>query len=464
MQMSDFSQGAVWSIRARELDSMLSDLTRAEQSFESIRFTDKPESADDFMLRNGVAVIPLAGPLSKRRTFFSFFFGGTSTAWFSQVFRAALADPDVEAVVLDIDSPGGTVSGTEAAAAMVFDARAVKPVVAFGNGLMASAAYWIGSAASRVMVEKTADVGSIGVVMVHTEFSRMNEMDGIRRTVMTAGRYKAVGNSAEPLTEEGRKIIQAELDTVYDLFTQDVARNRGVDIDTVRAEMADGRVFIGQQAVDAGLADAVGGIDDAVDLALSLVPDNAGIYSTGARTPQRQGVLIMAKETDSSPAPLTITTVDELRAALPDLSQQLFDQGVASVDMAAIRTAESDRILGLVDVHFGAEAGEKFKKVVDTGVTREQYSAITGGNPPAASQEAADIDAAAASALHALKKIGQGSPGAGGGGDEKDFMALVEETMAARKIGKTAAMQIVAKTYPKLHQAFVKKANWKGED
>jgi ClpP class serine protease len=76
--------------------------------------------------------------------------------------------------------------------------------------------------------------------------------------------------------------------------TQDVARNRGVDIDTVRAEMADGRVFIGRQAVDAALADAVGGIDDAIDLALSLVPDNAGIFSTGARTPQRQGVTIIA--------------------------------------------------------------------------------------------------------------------------------------------------------------------------
>ena len=121
-----------------------------------------------------------------------------------------------------------------------------------------------------MIVERTTDVGSIGVLYVHWDTSKEDEMYGWKRTLITAGEFKGVGNDIEPLSDRDRGVIQSELDTIYDIFIETVARNRGVSTETVLKDMANGRVFIGQHAVDAGLADKTGTFEDALEAAVDL--------------------------------------------------------------------------------------------------------------------------------------------------------------------------------------------------
>ncbi len=273
MQLSDFSRDQAWAILPAKLEAMLQqlpELMTEELARESTRFTRDPERRDAFSLHDGVAVIPITGPISKRESFYSIFFRSTAIGPLTQIVNDALADPDVSAIVLDVDSPGGTVSGTEAFADLIYSAKKVKPVVSFANGMMASAAYWIGSAANQVIVERTADVGSIGVVMVHYDLSENDKKYGVKRTVLSAGKYKALGNSAEPLSDLACQEFQDELNYIYRLFVGIVARNRKTNTEKVFKHMADGRIFIGQQAVNVGLADQVGTLEDAIEAAYML--------------------------------------------------------------------------------------------------------------------------------------------------------------------------------------------------
>jgi signal peptide peptidase SppA len=200
---------------------------------------------------------------------FSEISGGVSTELLKRDIDIAVKSEKVSAILLDIDSPGGTVDGTQALADTVFEARGQKPIFAFANGEMASAAYWIGSGADKIISEPTAVLGSIGVVSMHYDFSGSDEKAGVKRTVLTAGKYKAMGNDTEPLNKESKDYMQSILDTYYSIFVNDVARNRGVSNDTVLKDMADGRLFIGTQGLDAGLVDVIGGFEKAFDLARS---------------------------------------------------------------------------------------------------------------------------------------------------------------------------------------------------
>lgn len=462
MEITDFAKGSIWGIRAGAMETMLRRMPSPEAVASlSVRFKENPDDELDFMLRDGVAIIPINGTIFKRGSFWSYLYGGTPLSFLNQVLTAAMDDNDVEAILLDMDSPGGQVSGTDAFSDLVYSAREKKPVVAFANGTMASAAYWIGSAADKVIVERTAQVGSIGVLYMHNDWSKYDADLGIKVTVIAAGKYKAIGNNAEPLSDEARAIIQAELDQIYGLFIETVARNRGVSTETVKTDMADGRIFIGRQAVDAGLADETGTFNDALDAAVEMIPDTSGQFYyqsrvAGAIAPGKE--FIVAKEQLQTIAP---KTADELVALFPELCADIRQQGVESVDASLAgeqaASGERDRIIGLAGVHFGEEVSGKFEAIIKTGVTVEQYKAIRP--EPVVSEEQKALDAAKAATLEAIKQAGADNPGAGGGGDTKDFMSMVEDLVATKKIGKTAAMQKVARAHPKLHQSFIQKSN-----
>jgi len=237
-----------------------------------------------YQIVDGVAVVEAAGPLAKRANLFMQISGGTSMQILGQELRQALADSAVSAVVLALDSPGGTVDGTEELARIVMEARAGdKPVVAWVDGLMASAAYWIGASADAVFIGASTDtVGSIGVAMQHIDTSASDAKAGIKRTDIYAGKYKRIASDTGPLSKDGKAYLQNMVDALYAAFVEHVAQARGVALDTVLADMADGRLFIGQQAIDAGLADGMTTLDALVaDLA-------AGRYqvrrSAGARS------------------------------------------------------------------------------------------------------------------------------------------------------------------------------------
>ena len=215
-------------------------------------------SQQDSTVQDGVAVIPVQGAIAKKMNMFSRISGGVSTQLVGNDITTALNDPAVKGIVLNIDSPGGTVDGTFELAEMIYQARGKKPIIAFSDGMICSAAYVIASACDKIHISgDTNPVGSIGVVAAHRDYSGLETQRGIKTTEITAGKYKRIASGFEPLTEEGRADIQDKLDYLYGIFVDTVARNRGVSTKRVLSEMADGRIFIGKQAIKAGLADGV---------------------------------------------------------------------------------------------------------------------------------------------------------------------------------------------------------------
>jgi capsid assembly protease len=215
-----------------------------------------------YEVRNGAALVPLRGVLCQRMNLMSNISGGTSTELFSRDIKQALEDPTVRSIIIMADTPGGSVAGTQSAAEVVRSARGVKPIVTFAEGMMASAGVWIGSAADQVILDSgVTQVGSIGVVATHSDVSKREEAMGVKTTEIVAGKYKRIVSQHGPLTETGRETMQEQVDYLYSLFVADVAANRGVDPEKVLENMADGRMFIGQQAVDAGLADGLASLD-----------------------------------------------------------------------------------------------------------------------------------------------------------------------------------------------------------
>ncbi len=209
-------------------------------------------------MEDGIATIPVHGTLSKRMNMFSALSGGASYEMLGKTLRMALADPGVEGILLDIDSPGGGIDGMVDFGNLLFESRGEKPIFAYADGLCASAAYITGSAADKVFAaNETTHVGSIGVIALHLDYSKQLNERGVTPTVFSSGKYKAIGNRFEPLTTEGREYKQAQLDYVYSLAVNDVARNRGVSSAVAGKDMAEGKMFIGAQAKDAGLVDGI---------------------------------------------------------------------------------------------------------------------------------------------------------------------------------------------------------------
>ena len=218
-----------------------------------------------------VAVIPIHGTLVRRTSGLEAVSGLASYTSIAAQLDAALASPEVAAILLDVDSPGGESGGVFDLADRIRAGVQVKPVWAVANDMAFSAAYALVSAASRVFVARTGGVGSIGVIAMHIDQSVKDAKDGVRYTAVFAGERKNDLNPHEPISDEAHAVLKAEVDRVYDLFVETVARHRGLDADAVRATEAG--LFFGPDAVAAGLADAVGGFDDALDqLTQSLSP------------------------------------------------------------------------------------------------------------------------------------------------------------------------------------------------
>jgi len=213
----------------------------------------------------GVAVLPLHGVIAHRAGMVAESSGGTSVERFRAQLRQVADDPNVSAIVLDVDSPGGGVTGVGELADDVYRARGRKPVVAVANSLAASAAYWVASQADEVVVIPSGDVGSIGVFAAHQDLSRALEMRGIRTTLIAAGRRKAEGSPYGPLSEEALAHIREGVDHYYAEFTRAVARGRRVPVADVRGErFGEGAVLRAQNAVARGMADRVGTLEQVV--------------------------------------------------------------------------------------------------------------------------------------------------------------------------------------------------------
>lgn len=206
-----------------------------------------------------VAVIPVYGVIAQHALSL-----GASTDEIGAQFRAAMASRAVDAILFDVDSPGGTVAGVPELAAEIAAARGQKPMATISNSLMASAAYWIGSAADRVFVTPSGETGSIGVYTAHEDWSKALEQEGVKITPVSFGKYKLEGNPWEPPSEEFLASLQARVDEVGGWFIKAVAAHRRDTQAAVREGYGQGRVLGAAQSVQANLADAIGTVDDAL--------------------------------------------------------------------------------------------------------------------------------------------------------------------------------------------------------
>lgn len=225
------------------------------------RIKPKPAAArgdeKPYLMSGSVAILRVFGTVSHRMNMFSEFSGGTSTELLARRLDQAIADPDVASIMLDVDSPGGSVFGVPEMAAKLFEARKNKRIVAVSNDLMASAAYWIGSAATEIVMTPSGQVGSIGVYVLHEDVSAAADKAGVKVTPIYAGKYKVDGHPFEPLTESARADLQGEVDWYYTQFVNAVARHRGTTPEAVRNGYGEGRALTADAALAAKLVDRV---------------------------------------------------------------------------------------------------------------------------------------------------------------------------------------------------------------
>ena len=209
-----------------------------------------------------IAILPLMGTITHRANMISEFSGGTSTEKFSAQLRQLAADPNVKAIVLDVDSPGGAVQGVDELSGEIFKARSQKPIVAVANSLAASAAFWIASAASELVVIPSGLVGSIGIVAIHRDVSKQAENEGVKTTLISAGKFKTEASPFEPLADDARAHIQKIADGFMSTFVRTVARNRDVPISEVQGGFGEGRLVAAKDALRLGMVDRIGTMDE----------------------------------------------------------------------------------------------------------------------------------------------------------------------------------------------------------
>lgn len=235
-------------------------------------------------------------------------------------------------------------AGTQSAAAAVRAARGAKPMATIVQDLMASAGVWIGSATGLVaLASGTAQVGSIGVVATHQDISQREQALGVKTTEIVAGRFKRAASQYGPLTEVGEQMIQDQVDYLYSLFVNDQAVNRGVSVDKVLRDMADGRMFIGQQAIDAGLADQI----SSLDMLIAQLTATPGASSGRRSAPVLRSPAQSAMDENQ---PTTQTTAEWL-AANPEVVASLKAEGAESERqrIAAVRARSLPGHEALID-------------------------------------------------------------------------------------------------------------------
>lgn len=237
---------------------------------------------------DGIGIVTVTGSLINRGAWVGASSGETSYEGIKFQVASAASDPKVRSILLDIESPGGEAVGAFEAADAIRAAAKEKPVTAVVNGMAASAAYALASAANRIVTTPTGMAGSIGVVMMHADYSRFLDAEGVTPTLIFAGAHKVDGNPFEPLSESVRADLQAEVDNFYALFVKTVSAGRkGMSPSAIRDTEA--KTFLGKEAVDRGLADSVGTFESALaDISRGLAR-TMSIPAKGAKMDATEG-------------------------------------------------------------------------------------------------------------------------------------------------------------------------------
>lgn len=278
--------GEPWAITETALQTILEIAARENESPQAVaaKLGRNLQNTYSVMERDGVAIIPVTGPLFRYANLFTAISGASSYELIARDFSVALENQQIKGIILDIDSPGGEVNGVSELSNMVYAARGKKPVVAYASGDAASGAYWIASAADEIVVSDTSALGSIGVVGVYRGKSGAPNSDV--EIVSSQSPHKRL----DPQTDEGRARLQLRIDSMADVFISTIARNRDVAPEIVQTHYGGGDVMIGARAVEAGLADRVGSLEQLIQ-ELSTSPQSPpleGFFVANPPTPKQE--------------------------------------------------------------------------------------------------------------------------------------------------------------------------------
>lgn len=342
----------LWAVAHEAIPALFSawSAEREGVAFERADISGVPTSAA-YALVGNVAVVRVRGPLD-RETAVSGWTGKRLSTGYGDIRSAvetAAADPSATAVLLALDSPGGAVGGCKELADVIAAVAARKPVAAYADGLCASAAYWLASATGRVFAPVTAQVGSIGVVMLHADFSRLNEKMGVSYSYITGGEWKAVGNEDAPLSPESRAYLQQRVNALHAIFRADVARNMRLDPSADARIWGDGQIFLAQEAQRLGLVSAI-------------------------VTGMEEAIHILAQETHMDKKTLAAQH-PELLAQIEAEAKESAAKEAAALHQQAAAKAQADT-LALVRTLVGEDAEAKIESVLKAGVNPDQLAAL----------------------------------------------------------------------------------------
>ena len=333
-----------------------------------------------------IAVIPIHGTLVRRTVGLEASSGLTSYLALADQLDAALANPQVRAILLDVDSPGGESGGVFDLADRVRAATRAKPVWAVANDQAFSAAYALASAADRVFVARTGGVGSVGVIALHADHSAKDAKEGVRYTPIFAGARKNDLSPHEPISDEAQAVLTREVERVFGLFVETVAMHRGLTADQVRAWEAG--LFFGADAVSAGLADAVGSFDEA----LAQLTASLSLPAPAMRAPGFTRSALLESSMSTETEPVAAPVVDSATPPAPAVSTSAY--GLAeSLEIAQICTlaGRPQLIAGFLETQSAPDA-----------VRRHLLAVLAEDSPEISSRIAPDAQAPSATASNPL--------------------------------------------------------------
>jgi signal peptide peptidase SppA len=274
-----------WNIRRPTLDLMV-QIVRARAS--GVQLTQDEIQAQlgtqaarpTQQIIGTVGVLPVVGILAQKMDMFVDYSGGTSTQQLIKQFRVFRDDPQVKAIVFEHDSPGGEVFGLIEAAEEIYAARDTKRLIAVVNPFSASASLFLAAACHEIVVTPSGELGCIGTIWCHHDYSAMNEIIGVKPTYLTSSPYKAEGNQDNPLGDEAEAYIQSQIDAYGDQFEKFVAKGRGVSVAKVKKDFGGGRMLLAKEALKVGLCDRIATMDETI---AKLVGRKASVAVSGAR-------------------------------------------------------------------------------------------------------------------------------------------------------------------------------------
>lgn len=332
-----------WLMERSALEQLLERIVAFEPSASQFKaFFDRREAAQLYTRDGDTAVIKVEGPLFAEENIWSWLFGGSTYAVIQKALKTAESDPLIRQIKLDIDSPGGEVTGCQETAQLL--AGLSKPTLSYARGLCASAAYWVGSHANRIEAAPTALLGSIGVMMAMSDYKSPD------RYVFTAS--QSPHKNAAPSSEEGRSQYQQIVDDLAAVFIAAVASARGVDEGEVIARYGAGAVMVAARALEAGLIDGIG--DGG---AMSVKGGAPGAAAQTAQQPQ--AAQQQPQETQQQPQ------AAQPQAAQMELTAALAENARLQAELAAAQTAKLELTTALEAARAAqakAEAAQKAQK------------------------------------------------------------------------------------------------------